>query len=169
MQNKAYIHTYPSPLGTLTLASDGSHITGLWIKGQQHFASTLEPDAQEAALPVFEEAAAWLNAYFAGKDPGKRPPLKPLGSPFRQAVWQELLKVPSGQTITYGDIARRLAKASGKPASPRAVGGAAGHNPISILIPCHRVLGRDGSLTGYAGGMEAKVKLLAIEGVNAKG
>jgi len=84
-------------------------------------------------------------------------------------VWQELLKVPSGQTITYGDIARRLAEASGKPASPRAVGGAVGHNPISILIPCHRVLGRDGSLTGYAGGMEAKVKLLAIEGVNAKG
>ncbi len=161
---KQYISTCPSPLGELTLASDGEHITGLWMAGQKHFGAKLSDDAQDMALPVFDAAKAWLGRYFAGDDPGLLPPLLPQGSPYQQAVWQLLLAIPRGQTSTYGDIARLLASATGQVTSPRAVGNAVGRNPISILIPCHRVLGRDGSLTGYAGGRERKAQLLRLEG-----
>ncbi len=164
MSDAVYTTTYASPIGRLTLASDGKSITGLWTQDQAHFGAGLTDSAQPKDLPVFQATARWLDAYFAGKDPGKRPPLAPQGSPFRQAVWQALLEIPHGKTITYGDIARHLSASTGKSASPRAVGGPVGHNPISILIPCHRVVGKDGSLTGYAGGIDAKKQLLALEG-----
>lgn len=161
--------TLPSPVGPLHLASDGEAITGLWLEGQKYFAATLEGETRESPdLPVFRQTAAWLNAYFAGEVPPALPPLAPQGSPFRQAVWKLLLEIPRGQTATYGALAEKL-REQGLSAAPQAVGGAVGHNPISILIPCHRVVGSDGSLTGYAGGLAAKQKLLELEGVDITG
>ncbi len=155
--------TLPSPLGVLTLASDGTALTGLWLPEQKYFAAGLIPDAEDAPqLPVFLQTAAWLNDYFAGQPLPMLPMLAPGGTAFRQAVWQQLLEIPFGETVTYGQIAAPL-KEQGRSASPRAVGGAVGHNPISILIPCHRVVGAGGSLTGYAGGLAAKTYLLQLE------
>ena len=156
---------HPSPVGTLYLAADGAALTGLWIEGQKYFGATLPEDVKEKPLPVFDAARAWLDDYFAGKVPPAPPPLAPAGTPFRRAVWRLLLEIPYGQTTTYGDLARRL-QARGLPAAAQPVGGAVGHNPISILIPCHRVVGADGSLTGYAGGLDVKRKLLELEGVD---
>lgn len=167
MPDTVYTTTYASPIGLLTLASDGEAITGLWKEGQAYFGAGLSGEAQDKALPVFKKAAKWLDAYFAGKDPGPPPPLAPQGSPFRKAVWQALGEIPHGQTASYSDIAGKLSAATKKPASPRAVGGAVGQNPISIMIPCHRVLGKGGSLTGYAGGVDTKKQLLALEGAKA--
>ena len=148
----------PSPAGPLLLASDGTAVTGLWLEDQKYFAAGLDPAAQKApALPVFRETRRWLEDYFAGRRPPALPPLAPAGSAFRQAVWKKLLEIPYGQTRTYGALAAELGS------SPRAVGSAVGRNPISILIPCHRLLGADGSLTGYAGGVEKKRFLLALE------
>jgi len=164
-----YKTTLPSPVGLLTLASDGTALTGLWMEGQKYFASTLDADAIEApALPVFLQTAQWLEAYFSARPLPALPLLAPRGSPFRQAVWQRLLQIPYGQTTTYGALAASL-RADGISAAAQAVGGAVGHNPILFLIPCHRVLGADGSLTGYAGGMAAKHHLLALEGIIMKG
>mgnify|MGYP002560504310 FL=1 len=161
--------TLPSPLGPLTLASDGAAITGLWLAGQKYFASTLDIHASPAPdLPVFDQTAAWLDAYFSKAPLPAMPPLAPSGSPFRQAVWALLREIPYGATTTYGALAQAL-RARGIAAAPQAVGGAVGHNPISILIPCHRVVGADGSLTGYAGGVEKKHFLLALEGVDLTG
>lgn len=158
--------TLSSPLGPLMLSSDGAAITGLWLEGQKYFASTLEPHASQAPdLPVFHSAAAWLAAYFAKEPLPAMPPLAPAGSPFRQAVWGLLREIPYGTTATYGSLAQAL-QSRGIAAAPQAVGGAVGHNPISILIPCHRVVGADGSLTGYAGGVEKKHFLLALEGAD---
>ena len=158
-----------SPLGPLTLSSDGEAVTGLWLEGQKYFASTLDPHASPAPdLPVFQTAAAWLEAYFAKAPLPAMPPLAPAGSAFRQAVWALLQEIPRGTTTTYGALAQSL-RARGIAAAPQAVGGAVGHNPISILIPCHRVVGADGSLTGYAGGGEKKRFLLALEGVDLTG
>jgi len=148
-----------SPLGPLTLASDGGALTGLWLEGQKYFAAGLEPDAQEAPdIPAFRETAAWLERYFSGRRPPVLPPLAPCGSVFQRSVWKKLLEIPYGQTRSYGELAETLGS------SPRAVGGAVGHNPISILIPCHRVVGAHGGLTGYAGGVEKKRFLLELEG-----
>jgi len=159
-----YVTTLPSPLGKLYLASDGTALTGLWIENQKYFAATLPSETTEKAdLPVFRQTENWLRAYFAGEPLPSLPPLQPEGSPFRQAVWKLLLEIPYGKTTTYGILTAHL-KATGIPAAPQAVGGAVGHNPISILIPCHRVLGVDGSLTGYAGGVEKKQFLLELEG-----
>jgi len=153
-----YLTRMDSPLGPLCLASDGENVTGLWLEGQKYFASGLEAEtAEQPCLPAFRQAADWLAAYFARRDLPPLPPLAPRGSPFRQAVWRALLQIPYGQTRTYGELAAALGS------SPRAVGGAVGHNPISILIPCHRVVGADGSLTGYAGGTEKKRFLLELE------
>lgn len=164
-----YLTTLPSPVGLLHMASDGDSITGLWLAGQKYFAATVEGDTQELPdLPVFQQAARWLNAYFAGKCPPALPPLAPRGSDFRQAVWKLLLEIPRGQTTTYGALAQKL-REHGISAAPQAVGGAVGHNPISILIPCHRVIGSNGSLTGYAGGIAAKRYLLRLEGVDVTG
>lgn len=161
--------TLPSPLGPLTLASDGAAITGLWLAGQKYFASTLDIHASPAPdLPVFGQSAAWLTAYFTGAPLPAMPPLAPSGSPFRQAVWALLREIPYGATTTYGALAQAL-RARGIAAAPQAVGGAVGHNPISILIPCHRVVGADGSLTGYAGGVEKKRFLLELEGADLTG
>lgn len=158
--------TVSSPLGPLTLSSDGEAITGLWLEGQKYFASTLDSHASsEPDLPVFCAAAAWLAAYFAKAPLPAMPSLAPTGSPFRQAVWGLLREIPYGTTTTYGSLAQTL-RSRGIAAAPQAVGGAVGHNPISILIPCHRVVGVDGSLTGYAGGVEKKYFLLDLEGAD---
>lgn len=159
---------YDSPLGTLTLAGSEEALTGLWLPGQKYFAATLPSDAlRRDDLPVFRQAASWLDAYFARRLLPSLPPLAPVGSDFRQAVWQLLLEIPYGETTTYGALARRL-RQRGISAAPQAVGGAVGHNPISIIIPCHRVVGSHGSLTGYAGGLAAKARLLAHEGVDMR-
>lgn len=159
-----YIHHYNSILGGITLSSDGDAITGLWFDGQKYYAATLDPDHANINLPVFDAADSWLNIYFSGREPDFLPPLSMKGTPFRKAVWEVLLRIPYGQTMSYGEIADRIAVSRGLPRmSAQAVGGAVGHNPISIMIPCHRVIGSDGSLTGYAGGIERKMKLLSLE------
>ena len=150
---------YESPLGSVLLAADQTGLTGLWFVGQKYFPSFSDGDFFENETPVLTEAKHWLNLYFSGKEPDFLPPLHPQGSSFRQAVWNVLLTIPRGQTMTYGEIARRL-----NVRSAQAVGGAVGHNPISILSPCHRVVGSDGSLTGYAGGLARKEWLLHLEG-----
>lgn len=158
-----------SPVGRLLLSSDGIAITGLWIAGQKYYAATLLEDACASPdLPVFHQAAAWLEAYFAKSSLPALPPLAPAGSPFRQAVWKLLGEIPYGSVTTYSTLTQQL-RAAGIPAAPQAVGGAVGHNPISILIPCHRCVGADGSLTGYAGGLAAKRYLLELEGVDLSG
>ena len=159
-----YTHHYDSPLGGITMASDGKALTGLWFDGQKFFAYTLAPDHEEKPLPVFSAADTWLDVYFSGADPCFTPPLRLKGTPFRINVWEILLTIPYGQTMTYGEIADNIAKQNGfAKMSAQAVGGAVGHNPVSIIVPCHRVIGSDGSLTGYAGGIERKIKLLALE------
>ena len=153
--------TYPSPLGQLTLTSDGTHITGLWLPGQKY--SDLSGEAvADGSLSVFREAEQWLDAYFGGEDLPELPPLAPEGTSFRKAVWEALEEIPYGEVTTYGAIAEKLG-CQGIYTSPRAVGGAVGHNPILIFIPCHRVIGADGTLTGYAAGLEAKRFLLDME------
>ena len=150
---------YESPLGSILLAADQTGLTGLWFGGQKYFPSFSDGDFFENETPVLTEAKHWLSLYFSGKEPDFLPSLHPQGSSFRQAVWNVLLTIPRGQTMTYGEIARRL-----NVRIAQAVGGAVGHNPISILIPCHRVVGSDGSLTGYAGGLARKEWLLHLEG-----
>ena len=160
-----YIHHYHSPLGGITMASDGEALTGLWFDGQKYFAVTLSKEHEEKRLSVFEETDRWLDIYFQGKEPDFLPPVSFAGgSEFRQEVWKILLSIPYGKTMTYGEIAACIAKQRGLTRmSAQAVGGAVGHNPISIIVPCHRVVGRDGSLTGYAGGIDKKVGLLKLE------
>jgi len=158
-----YFTTIPSPLGELTLAGDGDALCGLWLAGQKYFGGGILGQAvREDGLPAFAAAGQWLERYFRGERPSPGELLlRPAGGAFRQAVWRALLRIPYGQVATYGGIAREL----GDP-SPRAVGGAVAHNPISIIIPCHRVVGSGGRLTGYAGGIPAKKKLLALEGAD---
>ena len=158
-----YTYHYHSPLGGITLASNGSALTGLWFDGQKYFGDTLPREYTVKNLPIFAETARWLDIYFTGKEPDFLPPLHPVGSSFQQSVWKILLTIPYGQTITYGDIARQLAAQQGGRGSAQAVGGAVGHNKVSIIIPCHRVVGANGSLTGYAGGIDKKIKLLELE------
>ncbi len=164
-----YSTTYPSLVGTITLACDGKHLVGLWLEGQKYHGDTI-PEAmlENHDLPIFDAAKKWLDRYFAGGKPDiSEVPLAPLGSNFRQGVWDILCEIPYGKVITYGDIAKKMAvKMNKKSMSSQAVGGAVGHNPISIMIPCHRVVGSNGSLTGYAGGIHTKVKLLELEGVD---
>ena len=150
---------YPSPVGMLTLASDGQALCGIWFENQAHFGKGAPQPWQEADVPVLRKTKHWLDRYFAGEEPGFLPPLKPQGTPFQKAVWEHLLGIPYGQTVTYGQIAQAL-----DCPSSQAVGGAAGRNPISILIPCHRVVGSGGRLTGYAGGLQRKQALLTLEG-----
>ncbi len=159
---------YNSPLGELTITANNAGISGLWIAGQKYFMESLptEPVRQDN-FPALQAATAWLKRYFAGERPLiAELPLAPLGSEFRQTVWQLLCEIPYGSTTTYGAIAKEVAARRGLGSmSAQAVGGAVGHNPISIIIPCHRVVGADGSLTGYAGGIEKKIALLRLEGV----
>lgn len=159
-----FLQHYNSPLGGILLAADEIGLTGLWFDGQKYFARDLPAEHVEQNTPVLSEAKRWLDIYFTGRKPDFTPPLHPVGSAFRQAVWEILLQIPYGQTTTYGEIARQLAAKLGLPRmSAQAVGGAVGHNEISIIIPCHRVVGTSGSLTGYAGGIDKKVKLLELE------
>ena len=167
-----YSTSYASPLGTMTLASDGENLVGLWIAGQKYFAEKAQGGFMEKSdLPVFGLAKKWLDAYFAGEKPAiSELPLAPNGGEFRQAVWDILCEIPYGQCTTYGAIAQKMAARMGKKTmSSQAVGGAVGHNPISIIIPCHRVVGANGSLTGYAGGIDKKIKLLQHEGADMFG
>lgn len=165
-----YICKYDSSLGGITIASNGEAITGLWFEGQKYFGDTLPEQYEEKKLPVFEEAKRWLDIYFQGKEPDFMPPLLMETTPFRKAVWEIMLEIPYGKTMTYGEIAERIAKKKGiARMSAQAVGGAVGHNSISLMIPCHRVVGTNGSLTGYAGGMDKKVKLLTLEKADMAG
>lgn len=164
-----YKTTTASPIGELTLASDGDHLAGLWLAGQKYFAASIPGELTENAdLPIFAAAKDWLRRYFRCERPAiAELPLRPIGSDFRQAVWRILCEIPYGEVTTYGEIAKRVAAELGRESmSSQAVGGAVGHNPISIIIPCHRVVGADGSLTGYAGGLEVKKRLLALEDVH---
>ena len=149
---------YDSPLGGITLAGEGDALTGLWIDGQTHFASTLGAQSEERWLPVFDDACRWLDVYFSGRIPDFTPKLNLRGTPFQRSVWQALLAIPYGETISYGELAGRVSCASA-----RAVGGAVGRNPVSLIVPCHRVIGAGGALTGYAGGLELKKRLLQWE------
>ena len=159
---------YASPLGTIFLAADNGALAGLWLEGQKYFAATLDEAAVERDdLPVFRQAAAWLDAYFAKQPLPDLPPLAPKGSDFRQVVWRLLLEIPYGQVTTYGALAQIL-RDRGISAAAQAVGGAVGHNDISLIIPCHRVVGASGSLTGYAGGVDKKIKLLELERADMK-
>ena len=159
-----YITHVDSPAGELLLASDGERLTGLWLAGQKHYAAGLNAHAEEKVLPVFEQTKAWLDAYFAGGDPDPSAiPVLLFGSGYRCKIWQLLCEIPYGKVTTYGQLAQRYRERFGAKTSPRAVGGAVGRNPISILIPCHRVIGSGGFLTGYAGGLEAKCLLLKLE------
>ena len=161
-----YTMHYDSPLGGILLAADETGLTGLWFDGEKYFADTLAPEHQEQETPILLETQRWLDCYFRGQNPDFTPPLHPIGSPFRQEVWALLLQIPYGKTTTYGALADQLAEKHGqRRMSAQAVGGAVGHNAISIIIPCHRVVGADGSLTGYAGGLDTKARLLAGEGV----
>ncbi len=159
-----FTHRFNSPLGGITLASDGESLTGLWFDGQKYFAASLEKEHEEKSLPVFDLADEWLDLYFSGSDPGFLPPLLMRTTEFRKTVWEILLTIPYGKTMTYGEIADRITAERGlSRMSAQAVGGAVAHNAISLMIPCHRVVGTDGSLTGYAGGLEKKIRLLELE------
>lgn len=164
-----YISHYQSPLGPILLAADAIGLTGLWFEGQKYFASRLDKEREEKEIPLFEKVKQWLDRYFSGKEPDFSVPLHFTGTAFQKEVWEILCSIPYGQTMTYGEIAKQLAAKKGLPRmSAQAVGGAVAHNEISILVPCHRVVGTRGSLTGYAGGIDKKVKLLTLEKVDMK-
>ena len=159
-----YTYRYASQLGNITLASDGESLIGLWFDGQKHFPHKLISESTEAELPLFTQTIKWLNTYFSGKAPDFTPPISLNTTPFRKAIYEILLSIPYGQTMTYDEIANIIAEQKGiERMSAQAVGSAVGHNPISIIIPCHRVVGADGSLTGYAGGLDRKIELLKLE------
>ena len=167
MRRMLYTIQRDSPLGKLTLAAGGQGLAGLWMEGQRRFGGghPLRP-ARREELETFRPAEDWLERYFSGEKPqGRALTLCPEGTPFQHLVWSLLLDIPWGETVTYGELARGAAERLGRESmSPQAVGGAVGRNPISIIIPCHRVVGAEGSLTGYAGGLERKRWLLAWEG-----
>lgn len=156
-----YISRYHSPLGDILLSADERGLTGLRFAGENEL-----PQSEVQGTPAILAAKKWLDIYFSGKEPDFIPPLCPSGTPFQMEVWKLLLAIPYGRTMTYGEIAKQIAARRGIPKmSAQAVGGAVGRNPIGILIPCHRVIGADGSLTGYAGGLDKKMKLLEIENI----
>lgn len=165
-----YIQHYASPLGGILLAANDIGLTGLWFDGQKYFADNLPAEHIERETPILTDAKRWLDVYFTGNEPDFTPPLHIVGSAFRQKVWKLLLQIPYGQTVTYGELARQLAEKQGaEHMSAQAVGGAVGHNPISLIIPCHRVVGTHGSLTGYAGGIDKKIMLLELEHADMQG
>lgn len=161
-----YSMKYDSPLGKITMVCDDDNLVGLWMEGQKYFGGTLCNFIESPDHDILIAGKNWLDDYFSGRKPKISDlPLAPIGSKFRQEVWKILIEIPYGEVTTYGSIAKELYN-EGKNMSSQAVGGAVGHNPISIIIPCHRVVGSNGSLTGYAGGLEAKMKLLEHEGVD---
>ena len=158
-----YRTTFSSPLGDLTLYSDGTAITAITMPVWRNQPSAESTRSDE--LPVFQQAKAWLENYFTGSVMQDYPPISAIGTPFQQQVWRILQEIPWGSTLTYGDIARRLEEITVRRTSPRSVGHAVGQNPVAILIPCHRVLGAGGTLTGFGGGLDAKRFLLDVEGI----
>jgi len=165
--NRMYTLHYDSPLGGILLAADEVGLTGLWFEGKKCCHKPRAPDRRGGEPPTLQGTRRWLVVFSGGGGRVFPPPLHPVGSPFRRAVWELLLQIPYGQTTTYGALAQQLAAKQGKTRmSAQAVGGAVGHNEISIIIPCHRVVGTSGSLTGYAGGIEKKVRLLQLEHVD---
>ncbi|MDE6313562.1 MAG: methylated-DNA--[protein]-cysteine S-methyltransferase [Lachnospiraceae bacterium] len=159
-----YTSKYESPLGSILMAADEKRLTGLWFEGQKYFALYLQEENEEKELSVFEQAKKWLTIYFSGREPDFKVPLHFTGTEFQNEVWKMLYEIPYGQTTTYGHIAKHLAKKKGmERMSAQAVGGAVGHNEISIIVPCHRVVGSNGNLTGYAGGIDKKIALLKLE------
>ena len=155
------------PARGVLLAADETGLTGAWFEGQKYFARTLTGERIERETSVLAEAKRWLDRYFSGEAPDRLPPLHPQGSDFQKAVWELLVRIPYGRTMTYGELAAALAVQQGRDRmSAQAVGGAVGHNPISVIVPCHRVVGASGSLTGYAGGVGRKMELLALEGAD---
>lgn len=166
MKNTAcYIRFYDSPVGRIALTSDGDSLTGLYIKNQSGYPKTeISDDVPPVFLTVFKTAEKWLDDYFAGIEPKAAPPISVSGTEFQEAVWERLKQIPYGKTVTYGELAAEIAAKRGvKKMSAQAIGSAVGKNPVSIIVPCHRVIGSDGSLTGYNGGIEIKEKLLAVE------
>ncbi len=159
-----YTNKYVSPLGTIVLAADEVGLTGLWFEGQKYSALYLDKNHQEKELPIFMQAKKWLDIYFSGREPDFELSLHFMGTEFQDEVWAILYRIPYGQTMTYGDLAKKLAKKKGiARMSAQAVGGAVGRNRISIIVPCHRVVGVNGNLTGYAGGIDKKLALLKLE------
>ena len=159
---KVYTTIMETPLGKIQAATCDKGLRGLWFIGQKYFPQSTDTWLEDARHPGFASLKSWLEDYFAGKKPKQKILLSPHGSEFRQAVWKLILEIPYGKTTTYGAMTAQLIS-SGKKASAQAVGGAVGHNPISLIIPCHRVIGSDGSLTGYAGGIDKKRFLLNLE------
>ena len=165
-----YIARYKSPLGDILLASDDAGLTGIWFEGQRYFALHLASDHIEKETDILMQAKKWLDIYFSGHEPDFLPPLHVEGTSFHREVCEIMLSIPYGKTMTYGEIAETIASRRDiRKMSARAVGGAVGHNEISIIIPCHRVVGANGNLTGYGGGISRKVRLLELEGVNMTG
>lgn len=160
-----YITTYQSPVGEILLAADDVGLTGLWFEGEKYYALSLDKEHEEKEVPVFEEVRHWLDIYFTGKEPDFMPPIHMIGTPFQMEVWEILRQIPYGETTTYGEIAKKIAAKKGiQRMSAQAVGSAVGRNEISIIVPCHRVVGTNGSLTGYAGGIDKKTAFLKLEG-----
>ena len=158
MCKKIYVTEYSSPIGVITLGSSGKSLIGLWIEGQKYFLSKYKQTQDDDTIEIFEQTKTWLSEYFKGNNPEISIPLEPVGTEFQKKVWEELKNIPYGMTVTYGDISEKL-----HIGSAQAVGGAVGQNPISIIIPCHRVVGKNGNLTGYAGGIDKKSMLLNME------
>ena len=164
-----YTMRYDSLVGELLLAEQDGALAGLWIRGQKYFPESWQKDMREKPdSKLLNQTKDWLDRYFQGEKPSIRElKLAPAGSAFRQEIWKLLCEIPYGEVTTYGELSRKIAASRGlERMSPRAVGGAVSHNPISIIIPCHRVVGTGGSLTGYAGGLDKKIRLLQMEGVN---
>jgi len=159
-----YTNYYNSPIGRITMASEGTALIGLWFEGQKYFADSIKEECTEKDLDIFDDTSRWLDIYFSGKEPDFTLKILITGTPFRKSVAEIMLTIPYGKTMTYGEIANVIAKEKGiAKMSAQAVGGAVGHNSISIIIPCHRVVGTNGSLTGYAGGLDKKIQLLKLE------
>ncbi len=164
-----YISKYESPIGNILLAADEIGLIGLWFEGQKHYARHLDGEYEEKEISTFTNAKEWLDIYFSGREPNFKPPCHPLGTSFQTAVWEILVSIPYGETVTYGEIAKILAEKKGtRRMSAQAVGSAVGKNAISIIVPCHRVIGANGNLTGYAGGIEKKTALLKFEKVDTE-
>ncbi len=162
-----YTSAYDSPLGKILLAADDIGLIGLWFEGEKYYAGGLSSEHEERETPALQQTKEWLDIYFSGQEPDFLPPLHMEGSPFRLSVWKLLQQIPYGTTVTYGDLAKAIAREKGLDhMSAQAVGGAVGHNELSIIVPCHRVVGTNGSLTGYAGGIDKKKRLLTLEGVD---
>jgi methylated-DNA-[protein]-cysteine S-methyltransferase len=159
-----YTSRYHSPLGDMLLAADDSGLTGLWFEGQRHFALNLDEEHEERETPLLTTTKQWLDTYFSGSEPGFTVPVHLTGTAFQNEVWELLCTIPYGHTATYGEIAEKVAAKRGvRSMSPRAIGSAVGRNQISIIVPCHRVVGASGSLTGYSGGVDRKMRLLRLE------